>query len=69
MHTGTYIAQKLYSSVMRLMPNSFACAGASDPEPWHFLYGSGSADPYIWLTDPAPEPSLFVSDLYEAKIK
>jgi hypothetical protein len=35
-----------------------------------FWYGSGSADPYLWQTDPdptptlAPDPVIFVSDLY-----
>jgi len=29
-------------------------------------YGSGSVDPYLVLTDPAPDPALFVSDLQEA---
>ncbi len=33
-----------------------------------FWNGSGSADPYLWLTDPgtAPDPALFVSDLQDA---
>jgi hypothetical protein len=26
-----------------------------------FWYGSGFADPYLWLTD--PDPGIFVSDL------
>jgi hypothetical protein len=29
--------------------------------------GSGSADPYLWLTD--PDPALFVSDLQDANLK
>jgi hypothetical protein len=29
------------------------------------LYGSGSADPYLWLSD--PDPALFVSNLQDAK--
>ncbi len=38
-----------------------------------FSYGSGSADRYLWLTDPdptpdsAPDPAIFVSDLQEKK--
>ncbi len=28
-----------------------------------FWYGSGSADPYQWLTDPDPDPAFFVSNL------
>ncbi len=28
-----------------------------------FYYGSGTSDPYPWLTDPAPAPALYVSDL------
>jgi hypothetical protein len=28
-----------------------------------FWYGSGSADPYLWLMDPDPDPAIFVSDL------
>ncbi len=34
-----------------------------------FWYGSGSGDPYLWLTDldsdPAPDPDFFVSDLQD----
>ncbi len=26
-------------------------------------YGSGSADPHLCLTNPAPDPAIFVSDL------
>jgi hypothetical protein len=29
--------------------------------------GSWSSDPYFWLTDPAPDPTLFGSDLQDAK--
>jgi hypothetical protein len=45
-------------------------------DPWHFsTYGSGSSDPYLWLTDPypdsdlAPDPAFFVSDLQDANKK
>jgi hypothetical protein len=34
-----------------------------------FWYGSGSADPHLWLRDTAPDPSLFVSDLQDANKK
>ncbi len=38
-----------------------------------FWYGSGcgswSADPYLWLTDPEPEPAIFVSDLQDVNKK
>jgi hypothetical protein len=30
-----------------------------------FLYGLRSADPYLRLTDPDPDPASFVSDLQE----
>jgi hypothetical protein len=30
-----------------------------------FWYGSGSADPYLWLTEPDPDPAIFVSDLQD----
>ncbi len=38
----------------------------SVPDPWHFGtdYGSGSSDPYLWLTDPAADPDTD-SDLYQ----
>ncbi len=32
-----------------------------------FWYGSGSSDPYLWLTD--PDPAFFVRDLKDAKNK
>ncbi len=34
-----------------------------------FWCGSGSADPYLWLTDPnrTPDPTLFFSDFKDAK--
>ncbi len=36
-----------------------------------FWYGSGSADPYLWLMDPDPfadsDPAIFVSDLQDVK--
>ncbi len=32
-----------------------------------FLYGSGSADPYRWTTDPDPDPGLFFSGFQDAK--
>ncbi len=32
-----------------------------------FWYRSGSADLYLWLTDPAPDPAIFVSDLQDKK--
>ncbi len=36
-----------------------------------FWYGSGSADPYLWLTDsdsdPAPDPGIFVRDKMTTK--
>jgi hypothetical protein len=37
-------------------------SGVADP--WHFWYGSGSADPYLWLThpDPIPDLAIFVSN-------
>ncbi len=34
-----------------------------------FWYGSGSSDPYRLLTDSAPDPALFVSDLKVANRK
>ncbi len=36
-----------------------------------FWYGSGSesAEPYLWLLDPAPDPALFVSDLQDINKK
>jgi hypothetical protein len=34
-----------------------------------FLYGSGSADPYIRLMDPDPELAIFVSDLEDINKK
>jgi hypothetical protein len=34
-----------------------------------FWYGSGSSDPYLWLTDTAPDPVLFVSGLQDASKK
>ncbi len=38
----------------------------SVPDPWHFWYGPGSSEPYLWLTD--PDPALYVSDLQDANI-
>ncbi len=32
-----------------------------------FWYGSGSADPYLWLMD--PDPAIFVSDLQDVNNK
>ncbi len=32
-----------------------------------FWCGCGSADPYLWLMDPAPDPTPFFSDLEDAK--
>ncbi len=32
-----------------------------------FWYRSGSADLYLWLTDPATDPAIFVSDLQDKK--
>jgi hypothetical protein len=34
-----------------------------------FRYGSGSSDPVRLLTDPDPDPALFVSDLQDANKK
>ncbi len=34
-----------------------------------FWYWSGSEDPYLWITDPAPDPHIFVSDLQDGKKK
>ncbi len=28
---------------------------------WYGTYGSGSPDPYHWVTDPNPDPALFVN--------
>ncbi len=46
-------------------PCSYFCLG-SVPDPWHF-----GTDPYycLCLTDPAPDPALFVSDLQDANKK
>ncbi len=30
-----------------------------------FWYGSGSANPYLWLADSDPDPAIFVSDLQD----
>ncbi len=48
---------------------------SSVADPWHLVRfwiqihgpGSGSADPYLWLTDPFPasDPAIFVSDLQD----
>ncbi len=42
-------------------------------DPWTFGtgYGSGSADPHLWLIDPDPhaDPAIFVSDLQDANKK
>ncbi len=34
-----------------------------------FWYGSGSADPCLWLMDPDPDPTIFVPDLQDANTK
>jgi len=36
---------------------------SSVPDPWHDWYGSGSADLYLWPTDPDLNPAIFVNYL------
>jgi hypothetical protein len=35
---------------------TFLLVSSSVADPWHFLYGSGSSDPYLWLMDPDADP-------------
>jgi hypothetical protein len=44
--------------------NFYQCCGSVT-----FWYGSGSADPCLWLMDPSPDPAIFVIDLQDANKK
>ncbi len=47
--------------ILQNMYDVFQCFGSLT-----FWYGSGSTVPYFWLTDLAPDPALFISDLQDA---
>ncbi len=43
---------------------AFQCSGSVT-----YWYGSGSSDPYLWLTDPPPDPILYASELQDVNKK
>jgi hypothetical protein len=39
---------------------------AKDPDPYRTYLAVSDMDPYLWLTDPAPDPAVFIHDLHDA---
>ncbi len=48
-------------------PQQSVNGSTSVADPWHFWYGSGSADPCLWVID--PDPAIFIKDLQDANKK
>ncbi len=54
----------MYRYVVRYRTQSHCKSKTSVADPLKFWRGLGSADPYLWLMDPDPNPpAIFVSDL------
>ncbi len=58
-HVSTHLGLVWFSLVLI---HFLQCCGST----W---YGSGSADPYLWLMDPHPDPAIFVSNLQDVNKK
>jgi hypothetical protein len=65
----SWLEGPLYCREHRISSYFFSFCQCYGPITSGYRYGSGSSDQYLWLTDQALDPALFVSDLQDANIK
>ncbi len=61
LHTARHTRETLCIGILKTRDQ---CCGSMK-----FWYGSGSADPYLWIMDSDPDPTIFVSDLQDVNRK